>query len=202
MNQNTILGIETGSKLVMFCCSSNSMYRIIARFRENTDDFCYDCYLKRDIFMTIPIFWDNDHSNNHNKLCELQVECGTWDSNLEPNPVSNSFMKSTRKYPGDKTSGLDLIGDCFLDLTNFCFSMNFDFLVSKIAGNGNRSAGRLRLSIRIQDLSRLTTFIESSQTQYYTKTRPRIPSLNSRSFDEFFLANLVKNQISFPSDRK
>ena len=38
---------------------------------------------------------------------------------------------------GDKTSGLDLVGDCFLDLTIF-FPMNFDFFVSKMGGNGNR----------------------------------------------------------------
>ena len=37
----------------------------------------------------------------------------------------------------DKPSGLDLVGDCFLDLTIF-FPMNFDFLVSKMGGNGNR----------------------------------------------------------------
>ena len=38
---------------------------------------------------------------------------------------------------GQETSGLDLVGDCFLDLTIFP-PMNFDFLVSKMDENGNR----------------------------------------------------------------
>ena len=60
------------------------------------------------------------------------------DSSFMSIKVNSSRRHENLHYlPGDKTSGLYLVGDCFLDLTNF-FPMNFDFLVSKMGGNANR----------------------------------------------------------------
>ena len=65
-------------------------------------------------------------------------DINAYQVNLEHDLLSQ-LEHENQVRSGDKTSGLDLVGDCFLDLRIF-FPMNFDFLkVSKMGGNKKMS---------------------------------------------------------------